>query len=123
MSGLRALAEDFVALFYEQRDPSAAFTKYVAEDYIQHNPKMQDGRENALKTLVPLFGGEGAHFSVKRILVDAPYFAVHLHGRPDPSVPGVAVADFYRVEDGKIVEHWDVIQPIEIDVANPRGMF
>jgi predicted SnoaL-like aldol condensation-catalyzing enzyme len=48
---------------------------------------------------------------------------VHLHGRPDQHQAGVAVADFYRIENSKIIEHWDVVQPIPAEKANPRDMF
>jgi len=119
---LRAMIADFVELFYVQRRPRAAFEKYVAADYVQHSPGLTDGPDAALQMLEPLFGREGARFDVKRIVVDDPFVVVHLHGRPDPALPGVAVADFYRVKDGKIVEHWDVIQPVVENRVNPRDM-
>jgi len=123
MSGeLRAMIEDFCELFYAQRQPRAAFEKHVSADYLQHSPALTDGPEAALRMLEPLFGREEARFEVKRILIDDPYAVVHLHGRPDPALPGVAVADFYRVENGKIVEHWDVIQPVPENRTNPRDM-
>ena len=105
-----------------QRKPRAAFEKHVSPDYVQHSPGLTDGPEAALRMLEPLFGREGARFEVKRILIDAPFAVVHLHGRPDISQPGVAVADFYRVEQGKIVEHWDVIQPVPETRINPLDM-
>ena len=119
---LRAMIEDFVDLFYVRRLPRVAFAKHVSADYVQHSPGLTDGPEAALRMLDVLFGREEARFEVKRILVDAPFAVVHLHGRPDPALPGVAVADFYRVENGKIVEHWDVIQPVPESRVNPRDM-
>ena len=119
---LREMVEDFAELFYRQRQPRLAFEKHVAVDYIQHSPKLADGREAALAMLEPLFGGEGARFDVLRIIVEDPYAVIHLHGRPDSQGPGVAVADIYRIENGKIVEHWDVIQPVPGDSPNPRSM-
>ena len=104
-------------------DPELAATDILGQ--VEHGPDspgLTDGPEAALRMLEPLFGREGARFEVKRILIDAPFAVVHLHGRPDISQPGVAVADFYRVEQGKIVEHWDVIQPVPETRINPLDM-
>jgi predicted SnoaL-like aldol condensation-catalyzing enzyme len=47
------------------------------------------------------------------------------HSRLDlePGNPGRALADFFRLEDGKVVEHWDVIQDVPAESANDNGMF
>ena len=58
---------------------------------------------------------------MKRILVDGDLAAIHLFGCGDPSTPGAAVVDLYRLEDGKIVEHWDVIQPMPEIVHQPAS--
>ena len=119
----RTLIADFADLFYTQRKPREAFERFVAHDYVQHNPLLGDGQESALAMLEPLFGGTGARFDVKRIIVDGDLAVIHLHGQPDPASAGVAVVDIYRIAGGKIVEHWDVVQPIPSDGANPRSMF
>jgi predicted SnoaL-like aldol condensation-catalyzing enzyme/catechol 2,3-dioxygenase-like lactoylglutathione lyase family enzyme len=117
----RGIMEDFVALFYAERRVADAFERHVAPDYIQHNPAIADGRDAAIAFLEPKFGAPGATFDVKRLIVDGDFAVVHLHGRPDPAQPGVAVADIYRLEGGKIVEHWDVLQPV-VQSANLRPM-
>ncbi len=119
----RAVIEDFATLFYERRDVRAAFEKHVAPDYIQHNPGIADGREAAIEALEPMFSRKGARFEVKRILVDGDLAAIHLFGQGDPATRGAAVADFYRLENGKIVEHWDVLQPMPETSANAHPMF
>jgi len=119
----RAAIEDFATLFYERRDVRAAFEKHVAPDYIQHNPGIADGREAAIEALEPMFSRTGARFEVKRILVDGDLAAIHLFGQGDPATRGAAVADFYRLENGKIVEHWDVLQPMPETSANKHPMF
>jgi len=119
----RAVIEDFATLFYERRDVRAAFEKHVAPDYIQHNPGIADGREAAIEALGPMFSRKGARFEVKRILVDGDLAAIHLFGQGDPATRGAAVADFYRLENGKIVEHWDVLQPMPETSANAHPMF
>ncbi len=119
----RAIVEDFARLFYTERDVRRAFERHVAPDYIQHNPGIADGREAAIKALTPMFSRPEARFEVKRILVDGDLAAIHLFGRGDPATPGAAVADIYRLKDGKIVEHWDILQPIPTRSANPHPMF
>lgn len=119
----RAIVADFVDLMYRQKDVRAAFMKHVAVDYVQHNPNILDGREAAIAALEPMFSRPGATYDVKRVLVDDDLAAVHLHGRPSPGEPGGAVVDLFRLEDGKIVEHWDVLQPIPKTSINPHPMF
>jgi len=119
----RAVVEDFARTFYEQRDVAAAFKAHVAPDYIQHNPGIADGRQAAIDALTPMFSSPGARFEVKRIVVDGEYAVIHLFGRGDPATPGAAVADIYRLRDGRIVEHWDILQPMPEKSANPHPMF
>lgn len=119
----RAVVEDFARLFYAEKNVRAAFEKYVVEDYIQHNPNIADGREAAIAALEPKFSSPTARFTIKRILVDRDHAVIHLHGQPDPASRGGAVADIYRLKDGMIVEHWDVLQPVPEHAANPHPMF
>ncbi|KHS47024.1 nuclear transport factor 2 family protein [Novosphingobium subterraneum] len=119
----RRIIEDFARMFYVERDVRQAFETYVAPDYIQHNPGVPDGREAAIALLQPMFSDRNRSFEVRRILVDGDLAAIHIFARPDPAARGAAVADFYRLKDGKIVEHWDVIQPIPEKSANAHPMF
>jgi predicted SnoaL-like aldol condensation-catalyzing enzyme len=119
----RAIVTDFARLFYTQRNVRAAFERYVAPDYIQHNPGIGDGRDAAIAMLEPKFSRPGATFAIKRIIVNGDMAVIHLHGRPAPDQPGGAVADIYRLSHGRIVEHWDVLQPIQPSTANPHPYF
>ena len=119
----RAIMADFAHRFYDLRDVRGAFERHVAPDYIQHNPNILDGREAAIAALEPKFSGKGAHFDVKRIVVDGDLAVIHLHGRTDPANAGGTVADIYRLSHGKIVEHWDVLQIVPGQPKNSNGMF
>ncbi|MFM5949684.1 MAG: nuclear transport factor 2 family protein [Novosphingobium sp.] len=119
----RKVITDFAQIFYAEKDVKRAFETYVVPDYIQHNPGIADGREAAIAALAPMFSAPGARFEVKRIVVDGDHAVIHLFGQGDPATPGAAVADIYRLKDGKIVEHWDVLQPMPAKSANPHPMF
>ncbi|GGE82698.1 nuclear transport factor 2 family protein [Sphingomonas prati] len=119
----RAIITAFAHRFYTERDVVGAFARYVVPDYIQHNPGLPDGRDAAVAALAPKFGAPGARFDVKRIIVDGDMAVIHLHGRADPTNAGGAIADIYRLKDGKIVEHWDVIQPMPTTSRNAHPMF
>jgi predicted SnoaL-like aldol condensation-catalyzing enzyme len=119
----RAVIEDFVELFYRRRDVRAAFERHVATDYIQHNPGIADGRDAAIAALEPKFSSPGFSADIKLVLVDGEYAAIHLHARSEPGERGGAVADLYRLADRRIVEHWDVLQPVPETSANDHPMF
>lgn len=113
----RALITDFARLFYLERDVRTAFETFVAPGYIQHNPGIADGRDAAIAALVPMFSDPDFHADLQRVLADGEYGVIHLRGyRGDQR--GGAVMDMYRVADGKLVEHWDVIQPIPDTAQN-----
>jgi predicted SnoaL-like aldol condensation-catalyzing enzyme len=119
----RAIVTDFARLFYTERNVRAAFQRYVSDHYIQHNPGLPDGREPAIVALTPKFTKPGASFEIKRIVVDGDMAVIHVHARPEPASRGAAVVDMYRLERGKIVEHWDVIQPVPEQSQNAHPMF
>lgn len=98
-----------------------AVDKYVsAEQFIQHNPHLENGVE-ALKGFLPhLFTNlmpEGT-WEVKRVIAEGDMVVVHSLAKPNPNALGMAVADFFRVEDGKIVEHWDLTTDVPEHTAS-----
>ena len=118
----RELMTEFARIFYTERDPRTAFARFVAPDYIQHNPGLPDGPAAAVEGLEPKFQAEGARFEVQRILVDGDLAVVHLKASR-PGARDTAVADFYRISDGRLVEHWDVLQAVPPVSANDHPMF
>jgi predicted SnoaL-like aldol condensation-catalyzing enzyme len=123
MSDNRAAFERFVQLFYAEKRVADAFDLLVVEDYRQHNPGIADGRAAAVAALAPKFDASpDARFEVQRILVDGDLAMVHVKASR-PGAPDAAVADIYRFESGRIVEHWDVLQPIPADAAHDHPMF
>ena len=120
----REIVTRFVNLFYTQGHVREAFMTYVAPAYIQHNPVAQDGRDAAIAALEPYFASQpGAIREVQRIIVDGDLAAVHVRVRQNAQDRGFAVVDILRLDNGMIVEHWDVIQPVPERSANPHPMF
>ena len=101
-----------------------AASQYLGDKYIQHNPLAADGPEG-LKTFIEFAKVNMAEFKVefKRVLVDGDFVVVHSHARANPADRGSAVMDIFRLENGKVVEHWDVMQAIPEAAMNQNGMF
>ena len=102
-----------------------AFRTYAGASYRQHNPLIEDGMEGVqafvawIKATHPEARGE-----IKRVFADGDHVILHSHWHGLSDNPrGEAVVDIFRLEDGKIVEHWDVIQPIPEQAANRNTMF
>jgi len=116
-----------VAAFYDaavnQKDFEKA-SQYLGARYTQHNPLAADGREGFkgfitfLKDKFPNNRSE-----IKRIFADGDYVIVHVHAVREPGTRGNAIVDIFKLDDGKVVEHWDVIQPVPEKAANNNGMF
>jgi predicted SnoaL-like aldol condensation-catalyzing enzyme len=99
-------------------------SKYMGSRYKQHNPLVADGPEGLkafiefLKTNFP-----DARSEIKRAFADGDYVILHVHSIRPPNMRGRAIIEIFRLDDGKIDEHWDVIQEIPETSANPNGMF
>jgi predicted SnoaL-like aldol condensation-catalyzing enzyme len=120
----RAIVTRFIDLFYGQSRVREAFMTYVAPGYIQHNPLAADGRDAAIAALEPFFASAPNTIrEVQRIIVDGNLAVVHLRSRANPQDRGFAIMDILRLENGMIVEHWDVIQAVPERSANPHPMF
>jgi predicted SnoaL-like aldol condensation-catalyzing enzyme len=120
----REIVTRFIDLFYRQGRVREAFMTYVAPGYIQHNPVAADGRDTAIAALEPNFASQPkAIREVQRIIVDGDLAAVHVRVRQNPQDRGVAIVDILRLENGMIVEHWDVIQAVPEHSANAHPMF
>lgn len=100
-------------------------SKYLGATYIQHNPTAPDGPEglkgfiNFLRQKFPNNKSE-----IKRVFAEGNYVIVHVHAVREPGTRGNAIIDIYRMDDdGKVVEHWDAVQPIPEKAMNNNGMF
>ena len=103
---------------------SGAVERFIAPGYIQHNQAVEPGRES-LKAFLDTIRAQTpqAVHDVKRAFVDGDHVTVHYHVRRWPGDRGWAVIDIFRIEDGLIAEHWDVMQNVAEDGPNPIGPF
>ena len=118
----RAAFLDFVHLYYVERKVREAFDRYVAVDYQQHNPNIADGREAAVAWLLKMTTGSTVRMDIRRITVDGDYAMVHLHASQGPSDPGHIIMNLFRLQDGIIMEHWDVTQAVPATTASGRPL-
>jgi predicted SnoaL-like aldol condensation-catalyzing enzyme len=98
------------------------FEKYAVEGYVQHNPMVPTGREAAIKLLSERIRPEGIT-DIKRVIAEGDLVVLHVHSRANAQDRGRAIVDIFRVKDGKVVEHWDVIQAVPETAANDNTMF
>ena len=101
-----------------------AATKNFGASYIQHNPMAPDGIEG----FKPFFAAYIKQYpkssvQIKRVLADGDFVVLHVHLRLKPEDRGAAAVEIFRLQDQKIVEHWDIIQPIPEKPANRNTMF
>jgi len=110
-------------LALNHRDIDAA-VKYLAPNYKQHNPTVSDGIEGWRAMVAYIRDNRpGFKIEIKRVLADGDFVVLHVHMMREVGERGNAVAEIFRLEDGKIAEHWDIIQPIPETPANQNTMF
>ena len=121
----KKLVVEFYNKALNEKDFAAA-SRYLGDMYIQHNPTAGDGPEG-LKAFVQFLRAEfpQSHNEIKRAYADGDYVILHVHSVRVPGTRGRAIVDIFRLENNKVVEHWDVIQdvPAPEEAKNGNGMF
>jgi predicted SnoaL-like aldol condensation-catalyzing enzyme len=119
----KKIVVDFYEKGLNQKDYDAA-AKYLGPRYVQHNPGAANGPEG-FKRLVGVLKEKfpNAHGEIKRVIAEGDLVVLHVHSKREPTDRGRAIVDIFKVENGKIVEHWDVIQDVPEKSANDNTMF
>jgi predicted SnoaL-like aldol condensation-catalyzing enzyme len=108
----KKIVVDFYEKGLNQKDYDAA-AKYFGPRYIQHNPGAANGPEG-FKRLVTFLKEKfpNSHSEIKQVIAEGDLVVLHVHSKREATDRGRAIVDIFKVENGKIVEHWDVIQDI-----------
>ncbi|MEV5714001.1 nuclear transport factor 2 family protein [Amycolatopsis mediterranei] len=113
----------FLQLAFTEKRPVDAFAEHVGENYIQHNPHAPASAAASARYLA----GFVARFpqltlDVHRVIAEDDLVCTHSLLRLAPGSRGSAIADVMRVRDGRIIEHWDVVQEIPETTASGNPM-
>jgi predicted SnoaL-like aldol condensation-catalyzing enzyme len=120
----KQIVVSFYEMVFRDHKPEEAAERYIGKQFIQHNPLVPDGKESFVNFFVSFFKNHpDTHSVIKRVVAEGDLVVLHVHSKMKKENRGVAIIDIFRVEKGKIVEHWDVIKLIPETSANNNTMF
>lgn len=120
----REVVDEFIDLLYREKKVREAFESWVHPNYIQHKAILPDGRDAVINFLENLLERYPERiFTIHRVIASEDLVAVHYHTQATPDDLGLAIVDIFRVEDCRMVEHWDVVQAVPEQSANDNTMF
>ncbi|MBC7396741.1 MAG: nuclear transport factor 2 family protein [Bdellovibrionales bacterium] len=119
----RKLVKDFYDLAFNRHHSKEAADQFLQEGYIQHNPHVASGKQAFIKA----FANESAHDKSRadfvRIIAEGDLVVLHSHKISNSREKDRVGIDIFRIENGKIAEHWDVNQDITTVTASGNTVY
>jgi predicted SnoaL-like aldol condensation-catalyzing enzyme len=118
------VVRNFYETAFVKHQPVEAMKNYVGNKYIQHNPYVKDGPEPFIAYFTEFYKkNPSATTTIKRMIAEGDLVVVHAHSQVNAKDRGYAAIDIFRLENGKIVEHWDSVQAVPEKSENSNTMF
>jgi predicted SnoaL-like aldol condensation-catalyzing enzyme len=116
----------FYEMMFNRNEVREAVNRYISDDFREHSPYMADGKEALIEYFERMaIEYPGKQVTIKRSLAEGDYVVLHCHQQwPDSEEEHLAGIDIFRIDgEGKIAEHWDVLQAIPEEKINPNPVF
>jgi predicted SnoaL-like aldol condensation-catalyzing enzyme len=115
---------EFYEMAFNKHKPTEAAKKYIGDKYIQHNPFVPNGAQAFYNYFEDFFKkNPSANVKIYRTIAQGDLVVLHLHSKINDKDLGKAIVDIFRLENGKIVEHFDVTQDVPAKTVNGNSMF
>lgn len=120
----KKIVTDFYQGVFLKHQVKTYADRYIGSRYIQHNPHVPDGKAPFVDYFTAYFkDNPQAKSVIKRAVAEGDLVFLHVHSSENAQDRGTAIVDIFKVENGKIVEHWDVQQDVPEKAANKNTMF
>ncbi|TDZ40507.1 hypothetical protein CTRI78_v010282 [Colletotrichum trifolii] len=118
-----AIFDDFIQKFYVEYNFTGSLLEHVPEDYIQHNPHLLSGRQNAIDFFSTIVTAGTSNFTIIHKAFEDNTAYIHYRSESTGAAEPSAVVDIFRFDGSCMVEHWDVIQERPANATNPLALF
>jgi predicted SnoaL-like aldol condensation-catalyzing enzyme len=120
---------EVVVAFYQDalinRNVRTAFERYMSNDFIEHKADVPKGNRDATIAFLEGLIKEvpDPKWDILRVAAENDLVFLHARFTPAPGAPPYAIADIFRIKDGRIVEHWDIVSGPPREQRNPHSRF